>query len=131
MPKKYLIDTSIIASSLKNFKNKFISDDVTLILSNLTFQELEERKIDPTCSVTAKKFVCFLIDLFVTNTKNTEVFILEHDNSSNHIDQDLVMYAKEHNLCILTCDKGLALRCRFYGVECDLISVRYYDTSEL
>lgn len=42
--KKYLIDASIIASSLEDFKRRFISAESTLVLCDLTLKELEDRK---------------------------------------------------------------------------------------
>ena len=124
MTKKYLIDASIIASSMEDFKRRFCSSESILVLSDLTFRELEDRKIDRGCVVESKRFVSFIIDWFVRDTNSTEVCTIEYENSDKHIDQELVKYAKNNELCILTCDKGMALWCRFYNVECQLLEVR-------
>lgn len=121
---KYLIDASIIASSMEDFKRRFCSSESILILSDLTFKELEDRIIDRNCMTESRKFVRFLIDLFVRDTTSTEVCVIDSEISSKHIDQELVKYAKDNSLCILTCDKGMALWCRFYNVECKLLEVR-------
>lgn len=118
---KYLIDASIIASSQEDFKRRFISPDITLILSNLTFVELEARKVDSSCNIDSKRFVRYLIDLFVRD-KSTEICNIK--SSSKHVDCKLVEYAKENNLSIITCDKGMALHCRFLDVPCELLESR-------
>lgn len=121
---KYLIDASVIASSLEDFKRRFISQDNTLVLSDLTFRELEARKKDKGCSEESKKFVRFLIDFFVRDISSSETCYIESETSSKHIDEELVKYAKSNNMSLLTCDKGMALWCRFYGVECTLLESR-------
>lgn len=122
--KKYLIDASIIASSLEDFKRRYIGTECTLVLSDLTLKELENRKKDRGCATDSKKFVSFLIDWFVRNNTSTEVCIIEYDSSSKHIDTELVKYAKSNDISVLTCDKAMALWCRFYEVECQLLEVR-------
>lgn len=128
--KKFLIDASIIASSLENFKRSFVNSDSRLVMTDLTFQELEARKKDYNCTPDSKKFTRFLIDLFVKNLSSTDVVIIENsENSSNkHIDQKLVSFAKENNLSVLTCDKGMALWCRFLKVEYTLLEVKNIST---
>lgn len=127
--KKYLIDASVIASSMEEFKRRFLNPDSTLIMTDLTFGELEARKRDYNCSIDSKKFVRFLIDLFVKDLNSTEVVIIESEDFENkHIDAKLVEFAKENNLSVLTCDKGMALWCRFYDVDCSLLDVRTIAT---
>ena len=121
---KYLIDTSIIASSLEDFKKRFVETDCTLVLSDLTFRELEPRKKDKKCDYDSVSFARFLIDLFVKDTTSTEVCLIEHESDSKHIDEALVKYAGANDMCILTSDKGMALWCRFYNVGCELLKVR-------
>lgn len=122
---KYLIDASIIASSLEDFQRRFVSStNCTLVLSNLTFKELELRKVDQECVPESKKFTRFLIDLFVRDPITTEVCTIESNCTSKHIDEALVGYAKSNDLSILTCDKGMALWCRFYQVPCELLETR-------
>jgi len=122
---KYLIDASIIASSLEDFKRRFTSSpNCTLILSDLTYKELEARKVDRDCVADTKKFTRFLIDLFVRDVSSTEVCIIENFCIGNHIDEILVGYARDNNMSILTCDKGMALWCRFYNVPCELLETR-------
>lgn len=129
MGEKYLIDASIIASSLEDFKRRFVETDCTLVLSDLTFRELEPRKKDKKCEFNSVSFVRFLIDLFVKDTFSTEIcFIEDEDCKSKHIDEDLVLYAKSQNMSILTCDKGMALWCRFYNVKCELLNIRSVTT---
>ena len=119
---KFLIDASIIGSSLEDFKRNFINDNTILIMSDLTFIELEAKKIDSNCN---QKFARFLIDLFVNDLLHTEVSIIKNTETNNkHIDLELVKYAKSNDLSILTCDKGMALWCRFYDVDCNLLTVR-------
>lgn len=122
--KKYLIDASIIASSLEDFKRRFISSESTLILSDLTFRELEARKKDRSCELESVGFARFLIDLFVKNIESTEICLVDSTNSTKHIDESLVKYALDNNLSVLTCDKGMALWCRFYGVNFVLLETR-------
>lgn len=129
--KKYLIDASVIASSMEDFKRRFLNSDVILLMTDLTFKELEARKKDYNCSLDSKKFVRFLIDLFVKNLNSTEVIIIEDSGDSDnkhHIDERLVEFSKENNLSVLTCDKGMALWCRFYNVDCSLLDVRTIAT---
>lgn len=131
MSKKYLLDASIIASSLEDFKRRFLVQDTVLVLSDLTFKELEDRKKDKGCVVESKKFVSFIIDLFVRDTNSTEICLIEDDvsiNKNRHIDENLVQYAKQSDMSILTCDKGMALWCRFYNVDCELLEVRSITT---
>lgn len=118
---KYLIDASIIASSQEDFQRRFVSPDSILVLSNLTFTELEARKVDSHCCIETKKFVRYLIDLFVRD-KSTEICTIK--SSSKHVDEKLVEYAKENNMSIITCDKGMALHCRFLDVPCELLESR-------
>lgn len=118
---KYLIDASIIASSQEDFQRRFVSTDSILVLSNLTFAELEARKVDSHCCIETKKFVRYLIDLFVID-KSTEICTIQ--SSSKHIDEKLVEYAKENNMSIITCDKGMALHCRFLEVPFELLESR-------
>lgn len=129
--KKYLIDASVIASSMEEFKRRFLNPDVILLMTDLTFKELEARKKDYNCSLDSKKFVRFLIDLFVKNLNSTEVTIIEDSGDSDnnhHIDERLVEFAKRNNLSVLTCDKGMALWCRFYDVDCSLLDIRTIAT---
>lgn len=128
--KKYLIDASIIASSLENFKRSFINSDTCLLMTDLTFKELEARKKDYNCTLDSKKFTRFLIDLFVKNLSSTEVAIIGNlENSGNkHVDEELVSFAKVNNLSVLTCDKGMALWCRFLKVEYTLLEVKNIST---
>lgn len=128
MQKKYLLDASIIASSLEDFKRRFVSSDCTLILSDLTFRELEARKTDRTCEFTSVSFARFLIDLFVRDTSSTEICLIEDEILSKHIDENLVKYAKSQEISVLTCDKGMALWCRFYNVNCELLEIRSVTT---
>lgn len=126
---KYLLDASVIASSLEDFKRRYISNpDCILILSDLTLMELEARKKDRWCVVESKKFVSYLIDFFVRDTSSTEICRIESECPTKHIDQDIVKWAKEHNVSILTCDKGMALWCRFYNVNCELLEVHSVAT---
>ena len=123
---KYLIDASIIASSLEDFKRRFIAKkDCTLVLSDLTYKELDCRKVDSNCEVDTKKFTRFLIDLFVRDISSTEICMIEKNCPGKHIDEILVEYAKNNNLSILTCDKGMALWCRFYNVPYELLETRF------
>lgn len=124
MATKYLIDASIIASSLEDFKRRFVSPDCTLILSDLSFRELEARKKDRNCEFESKGFVRYLIDLFVRDTSSTEICLIEEELYTKHIDEKLVQYAKSNNISILTCDKGMALWCRFYNVNYILLETR-------
>lgn len=119
---KYLIDASIIASSQEDFQRRFVKSDTTLVMSDLTFEELESRKKDSHCSSESKKFVRFLIDLFIRDS-STEVCRIPC-GVSKHIDSSLVGYAKENNMIILTCDKGMALQCRFFGTSYELLETR-------
>ena len=121
---KYLIDASIIASSIEDFKRRFINSESILVLSDLSFRELEARKKDKDCELESKGFTRFLIDLFVRDTSSTEICLIEEGSHSNHIDEKLVEYAKTNNMSILTCDKGMALWCRFYNVNCVLLETR-------
>ena len=107
--KTYLIDASIIASSLEVFKRRFVETDCTLVLSNLTFRELEPRKKDKKCDFYSRSFARFLIDLFVRDTCSTEICSVEYESNTKHIDEELVKYAKSNSLSILTSDKGMAL----------------------
>ena len=123
--KKYLIDASVIASSLEDFKRRFQTNDSILVLTNLTFVELEARKKDDSCNSGTMKFVNHLIDFFVRNTTKTElVFMDDKIIKTKHIDKYLVAYAQEHNMSVLTCDKGMALWCRFYNVDFELLEVK-------
>lgn len=128
--KKYLIDASIIASSLENFKRTFINSDTCLLMTDLTFQELEARKKDYNCTPDAKKFTRFLIDLFVKNLSSTEVAVIgsTENPNSKHIDKELVCFAQANNISVLTCDKGMALWCRFLKVEYTLLEVKNIST---
>lgn len=122
---KYLIDASIIASSLEDFKRRFVSSlTSSLILSDLTYRELELRKVDSGCQPESKQFTRFLIDLFVRDTATTEVCKIENTGTTKHIDENLVKYAKTNDYSILTCDKGMALWCRFYQVDYELLENR-------
>lgn len=123
--KKFLLDASVIASSLDEFKRKFVYDtECTLVLSDLTFRELEARKKDRNCELESIGFARFLIDLFVKDMESTEICLVESLTSYKHIDESLVKYAKANNISVLTCDKGMALWCRFYGVNCVLLETR-------
>lgn len=122
--KKYLIDASVIASSLEDFKRRFETANITLVLTNLTFVELESRKKDDSCNSGTMKFVKHLIDFFVRNTTSTELVFMDEKIKTKHIDKDLVAYAKENNMSVLTCDKGMALWCRFYSVDFELLEVK-------
>ena len=124
MGKKYLLDTSIIGSSLEDFKRRFVDTDCTLVLADLTFRELESRKKDKRCEYDSISFARFLIDLFVRDTSSTEVCLIEDESINKHIDEELVKYAGINNMSILTSDKGMALWCRFYSVECELLEIR-------
>ena len=124
MTKKYLLDTSIIASSVEDFKKRFVETDCILILSDLTFRELESRKKDKKCEYDSRSFVRFLIDLFIRDTTSTEVCLIEYESNDKHIDEELVKYALNNDMAILTCDKGMALWCRFYNVECQFLERR-------
>lgn len=122
---KYLIDTSIVGSSLQEFKSKYANNNNSILcMSNLTFFELEARKVDPKCDIPTESFVRWLINYFVKETKKTEVFNLTKD-VNDKVDTVLVNYAKENNLTVITSDKGMALYCRFQSVECILLEVRY------
>lgn len=61
--------------------------------------------------------------MFVRNTSTTEVYIIDYDNINKHIDTELVKCAKENGMSVITCDKAMALWCRFYQVECNLLEV--------
>ena len=124
MEKKYLLDTSIIGSSLDDFKRRFVETECTLVLSDLTFRELEPRKKDKRCEYDSVSFARFLIDLFVRDTTSTEVCLIEYESNDKHIDEELVKYAGINNMSILTSDKGMALWCRFYNVDYELLEVR-------
>lgn len=126
--KKYLLDTYIIASSFEDFKRRFVETDCTLVLSDLTFRELESRKKDKKCEFVSVTFARFLIDLFVRDTSSTEVCLIECESNTKHIDEELVKYAVANNMCILTSDKGMALWCRFYNVDYELLEVRSTTT---
>ena len=122
---KYLIDASIIASSLEDFKRRFVSSlNSTLVLSDLTYRELELRKVDKVCPPESQQFTRFLIDLFVRDTSTTEVCKIDHNGPTKHIDENLVNYAQSNNYTILTSDKGMALWCRFYQVQYELLEIR-------
>lgn len=122
---KFLLDTSIVGSSFQEFKNKYVSNSNSILcMSNLTFFELEARKIDPQCDLATKSFVRWLIDYFVKEVKKTEVFNLTK-KSNDKVDTVLVDYAKENNLTVITSDKGMALYCRFQSVKCILLEVRF------
>lgn len=122
--RKYLIDTSIIGSSLEDFKMHFVETNCTLVLSDLTFRELESRKKDKRCDFDSITFARFLIDLFVKDTTSTEVCLIENESNNKHIDEELVKYAEVNNMSVLTSDKGMALWCRFYNVDCKLLKIR-------
>lgn len=124
MEKKFLLDASIIASCLEDFKRRFISSEHTLVLSDLTFRELEARKKDRNCEFESVGFARFLIDLFVRDTMSTEICIIESEEACKHVDEDLVLYAKDNQMTVLTCDKGMALWCRFYNVAYVLLETR-------
>lgn len=119
---KYLIDASIIASSQEDFQRRFVKSSITLVMSDLTFKELEARKKDPHCCQESKKFVRFIIDLFIRD-KSTEVCNIPV-GTTKHIDYQLVEYAKDNNISVLTCDKGMALQCRFSAVPYELLETR-------
>lgn len=122
--KKYLIDASVIASSIEDFKRRFETPNIVLVLTNLTFIELESKKKGDSCNSGTLKFVNHLIDFFVRNTTTSELAFIDEEIKTKHIDKDLVIYAKEHNMSVLTCDKGMALWCRFYDVNFELLEVK-------
>lgn len=119
---KYLIDASIIASSQEDFQRRFVKSGVTLVMADLTFKEIEARKKDSHCCQESKKFVRFIIDLFIRD-KSTEVCNISV-GTTKHIDYQLVEYAKDNNMSVLTCDKGMALQCRFSSVPYELLETR-------
>lgn len=123
--KKYLIDASIIGGSLCDFRDRFCFSDCILVMSDKTLFELEKAKIKgpDDCDKVSRIFVRFLINYFVRNVNETEVFTLE--TNTNHIDRDLVDYAKMHNLAIITADKGMALYARIKQIEYVLIEPRF------
>lgn len=129
--KKYLIDASIIGGSLCDFRDRFCFSDCILVMSDKTLFELEKVKIKgpDECDKFSRIFIRFLIDYFVRNVNETEVFTLE--TKTNHIDRDLVDYAKMHNLAIITADKGMALYARMKQVEYVLIEPRYFKEFKL
>ena len=122
MNNKYLIDASIIASSQEDFQRRFVNSGTTLVMSDLTFKELEARKKDSHCCLESKKFVRFIIDMFIRDN-STEVCNIS-SSPSKHIDYQLVEHAKKNNMSVLTCDKGMALQCRFMGVHFELLETR-------
>ena len=133
MMKKYLIDTSLIGSELTKFKLKFCSGNSILVMADLTLDEIEGRKVDSGCTLASQIFARFLIDYFISNIDFTETVILPRANANKHIDSFLVDYAKENNLIVLTCDKAMALRCRFQNVDYELLPIRpelYFITFE-
>lgn len=99
-------------------------------MSDLSFRELEARKKYKACEYASVSFARFLIDLFVRDTSSTEICLIEDElyTNSKHIDEELVKYAKSQGISILTSDKGMALWCRFYNVECELLEVRSITT---
>ncbi len=68
--------------------------------------------------------------MFVRDTSSTEICLIEDDLNykDKHIDENLVQYAKSQEMSILTCDKGMALWCSFYNLECELLEIRSVAT---
>ena len=131
--RKYLIDASIVCGSLSDFRDRFCFSDSILIMSDKTLFELEKvkKKDLEECDNVSRIFVRFLIDYFARNVNLTEVFTLETRANQNHIDYDLVDYARMQNWSVITAEKGMALYARMKHVEYVLIEPRYFKEFKL